>query len=416
MNTLRHNLINSFYSNENKLNYFNSLDEKHKALILNLLDDKFKKIIISSINETELLNILKYLDPDEITDILQVLNKHKQKKIISKLHKNHREKVNFLLKFASNSAAGLMKLNYIIISKNDSKTLILERLKKHMQSRLKEPTILVIDDENNTILGELRISTLLFKKSNELFSNLKFLPTVIYNTDQEEVIDIFRKNRHEKIIVLDDDNTILGIIYARDLFKVIEDENTEDFYGLAGLDKEEDITDNAIDKVKFRLGWLIINLATAFLAAWVVTFFEDTISKYVLLAAFMPIIAGMGGNAGTQTTAILIRSIALKKIDSKIIKKIILSEIFASILNGIIIGFIIAIIAYIFNGDILFGIIAAIAVISNLIIAAISGIVIPLIIKSLDLDPASASTVFVTTATDVFGFFIFLGLARLFLI
>ena len=416
MSTLIHNLINSFNNADDRILYFRSLSNKYKSLILNSLDQRHLLELLNNLNDAEIIEILKFLDPDEITDIIQSLPKKRHKKILSKFNKNYKEKINFLLKFASNSAAGLMSLNYMIVSDKDSKKNILRRLEKHILSGKKEPTILVIDDINNIFLGEIRISNLLFNKKNDIFFNLKQLPVVTYNQDQEDVIDIFRKNRHEKIVVLGEDKSILGIIHARDVFKVIEQEDTEDYYGLAGLDKQEDISDNAFEKVKFRLGWLIVNLGTAFLAAWVVTLFEDTISKYVLLAAFMPIIAGMGGNAGTQTTAILIRSLALKKIERNIIRKILFSEILASIINGIIIGIIIALIAYIFNADFRFAIIAAIAVIANLIIASLSGIIIPLLIKTLNLDPASASTVFVTTATDVCGFFIFLGLAKLFLI
>ena len=414
MNTKIHNLINSFYSSENQILYFRSLTNIHKAQLLYAIEDKYKLKILHSLNDYEIILIFKFLDPDEITDIIQLLTRRKQKNLISKLNKEYRKKVNYLLNFTSDSAAGLMSLNYIIVSNNDSKKEILSRLEKHLSNGKKEPTILVIDD-NNIFLGEVRISNFLFNKTFNLFSNLKKLPVVNYNEKQEDVIDVFRKNKHEKIVVFDEDNSILGIIHAKDVFKVIEEEDTEDYYALAGLDKEEDIADNAMEKVKFRLGWLIINLATAFLAAWVVTLYEDTISKYVLLAAFMPIIAGMGGNAATQTTAILIRSLALKKIDSKLTRKIISSEVFASLINGLILGYIVSFIAYTYNQDLMFGIIVGVAIIANMVIAGIFGTLVPLILKLLNYDPAASSTVFVTTATDVFGFFILLGLAKLFL-
>lgn len=415
MNTLIHNLIHGYQISEDKNASFNSLNSFHKALLLYSLEDKYKIQIINDLNDSKLIEIFKFLDPDEITDIIQIMPRSRQRRILLKLDDKHKEKINFLLKFASDSAAGLMSLNYLIVTNNDSKETILHRLERHMALGKKEPNILVVNDDDKFI-GEIRITNLLFKNKHNIYSNLKTLPTVIYNEDQEEVIDIFRRNRHERVVVLDVDNSILGIIHAKDVFKVIDEEDTEDLYGIAGLDKQEDITDSAFEKVKFRLNWLIINLATAFLAAWVVTLFETTISKYVLLAAFMPIIAGMGGNAGTQTTAILIRSLALKKIDSSLTKKILFSETFAAIINGVVIGIIIAVIAYFFNSDVLFGLVAGIAVIANLIVAAVFGTIIPLILKSLNYDPAASSTVFVTTATDVFGFFIFLGLANLFLI
>ena len=138
---------------------------------------------------------------------------------------------------------------------------------------------------------------MIFDKTSEIYNDINSLPTIVYNEHQEEVIDIFKKNKKEKIVVLDEMQNIIGVIHAKDIFKVIEQENTEDFYGLAGLHKDEDITDGPITKVKFRLKWLAVNLATAFLAAFVVSRFENTLSQIVLLAAFMPIVAGMGGNA-----------------------------------------------------------------------------------------------------------------------
>ncbi len=415
MNSLIHNLINSFNSADDKIMYFRALDDVYKSLVLFGLSDKFKLEILNNLTESEILDIFKHLDPDEIVDILQVVSKKRQKRILLKLTKSHKSKVDFLLKFAPDSAAGIMSLNYLIATVYDSKKEILKRLERHLAMGKREPTILVID-EFEKFVGEVRISNFLFNKSENLFNNLKRLPTVRYNEDQEDVIEVFRKNKHEKVLVLDEENLILGIIHAKDIFKVIEEEDTEDFYGLAGLDKEEDILDGVFEKVKFRLGWLIVNLFTAFLAAWVVTFFEETISQFVLLAAFMPIIAGMGGNAGTQTTAIIIRGLALRRVDSTVIKSILCNEAVAGVINGFAIGLLVAGIAYIFNENLMFGLIAGISIILNLLIAAIFGTITPIILKTFGQDPASSSSVFVTTATDVFGFFIFLGLASIFLL
>jgi magnesium transporter len=309
-----------------------------------------------------------------------------------------------------------MSINYIIVPIETSKTIILERIKKHIELGKKEPTILIVNSERK-LLGELRISNLLFeKKEKEIYTNIKKLPSIRYDEDQTEVISRFKEHRHEKIIVLDEKETVMGLIHARDIFKLIEDENTENFYAISGLQKEEDITDSAFDKVKYRFSWLLINLLTAFLAAFVVSRFEETISKIVILAAFMPIVAGMGGNAGTQTVAILVRSLALKKIDSSLGKKILLNEILASSVNGLLIGLLVGLIAYIYGESILFGLVAGIATLLNLVIAALFGTIIPLILKTFGIDPASSSSVFVTTTTDVFGFLILLGLASIILI
>ncbi len=414
MDTKIKNLLKTYFSSEDKILFFKSLTNLHKALLLYMLEKKDKLFILHYLKESEIILILRNLDPDEITDIVQILPKWKQKQIISKLDKEYKKKIDFLLKFAPNSAGGLMSLNYIIVSNSDSKKEILDKIKKHKELGREEPTILVLGRDNQ-FLGELKISSLLFETSKNIFSDLKKLPTVNYNENQENVIDIFKRNRKEKLVVLNEDESIMGIIFAKDIFKAIEEENTEDYYGLVGLNKDEDINDGIFTKVKFRLGWLIINLATAFMAAGVVAMFKGTISKFVLLAVFMPVIAGMGGNAATQTTAILIRSLALKKINSKMIGKIIFSEIIAAILNGLVIGLVVAIIAYSYDKNIAFTLIVGVAVVGNMIVAGFFGTIVPLILKLLKFDPATSSTVFVTTATDVLGFFILLGLAKLFL-
>ncbi|MCA9497381.1 MAG: magnesium transporter [Nanoarchaeota archaeon] len=413
-NSLR-SILNKFNYAENKIKYFSDLIPSQKAYLLSSINNRFKKEILAELVESEILEIIRFMDPDEITDVLQLLPSSKKNRIFRKLNVNLKEKIDFLLKFTPKSAAGLMSLNYIIIRNSLPYSQIIEKVKVHIEMHKKEPTILIVDEEKH-FLGELRLSALFLHKKSHLYSHIKHLPSVKYNEKQDEVIDIFKKNDHEKIVVLDEEDLILGIIHAKDIFKIIEDENTEDFYGLAGLHKEEDISDSALQKVHYRLGWLIINLFTAFLAAFVVAQFEDTISKFVLLAAFMPIIAGMGGNAGTQTTAILIRSMALKKIDSKLTKKILTNEIFAGFVNGTILGLIVGSIAYLFNPNINFAIVVSLSIFLNLFIASFFGSLIPLILKSFGFDPASSSNVFVTTMTDVFGFLIFLGLATIMLI
>jgi len=208
MNTLIHNLILAFNKSDDKVLYFRSLNTSQKATLLYAVSDKDRLEVLNYLIEQEILDIFKHLDPDEITDIIQVLSKKRQKRILGKLNNTHKSKVDFLLKFAKDSAAGIMSLNYLIVSVYDSKKEIMHRLERHLAMGKKEPTILVVD-ELEFFLGEIRISNLLFKKSENLFDGIKNLPDVKYNEDQEEVIDIFRNNKHEKDIVFDDDNTIL---------------------------------------------------------------------------------------------------------------------------------------------------------------------------------------------------------------
>lgn len=407
-------LINNYLNSQDKYAYFRSKTNIEKHTILDYISDKDKIEVLEKLKDYEIIEMLKPLDPDEVTDIIYVLDKSRQKRIISSLNSTIKEKVDFLLKFAPNSPAGLMSLNYIIVPSTITKTDLIKRLEKHLEAGKKEPTILMINEIGH-FLGELRISSIIFNKKTDFVNSLKKLPTIIYNENKDECIDIFQKNKHEKLVVLDGNETVLGIIHAKDVFRMIEEANTQDFYAISGVHKEEDVEDGVFTKVHFRLGWLIINLMTAFLAAFVVSLFDETISKYVLLAAFMPIIAGMGGNAGTQTSAILIRGLALKRINKKMRGKLFVREFLAATINGFLIGCIVAIIAYSFDQSLLFGIVAGTAILINLVVAAVFGTLVPIILETFGLDPAISSSVFVTTATDVFGFLAFLGLATIIL-
>lgn len=399
---------------KDKKKFFQLLNSAEKSRVLITTTPTIKKQLLNSLYDDEILEIFRYLDPDEIVDLLELLHKTKEKRILNKLSDSQREKIDFLSEFSSESAAGVMNLNYILIRYGTKKNEILQRINHHLELTQKEPIILVVDEFGH-LLGELLITTLLLKTNNTLYNNLKEPPTISSQEDQEHCIEIFRKHLAEHIVVLDEEGFVVGIIKGKQMLKVIEQENEEDYFGLAGLKREEEVNAKGTDKVRSRLSWLLVNLVTAFLAAFVVFFYEETIAKYVLLAVFMPVIAGMGGNAGTQTTAILIRGIALNKVHFGV-RTIFLSEIFGALINGVLIGVLVGGVALLFGSSFLFAIIAFVAIVLNLLLASAFGTIIPVVLKKFGVDPAVASNVFVTTITDVFGFFIFLGLATIFLI
>ena len=220
------------------------------------------------------------------------------------------------------------------------------------------------------------------------------------------------KHPHDKVFVLDENDDILGVIHSDDLLALLDKRRATDLYGLAGVNKEEDANDGLFTKVKHRWAWLIINLGTAFLAASIVGMYEGTISKITLLAVYMPIVAGMGGNAATQTLAVTVRGIVMQQISLKNSYKYIAKEVGAGVINGAINGILVAGVAVFINKNPMLGLVLAIAMICNLFIAAFAGALIPLIMKKLGKDPATSATIFITTCTDVGGFFIFLSLAK----
>jgi magnesium transporter len=212
--------------------------------------------------------------------------------------------------------------------------------------------------------------------------------------------------------VLDDDESILGVIDTEDLHRVIEEEAGETLYEFTGVQEEESVLDGPLSKVRHRYKWLISNLGTAFLAAGAVGFFEDTIAAFTLLAVYIPVVAGMGGNAGTQSMAVTVRGIAFGQISLATGNRAIINEVIAGGANGLITGVLVAAIATVFNQSPLLGLVLGVSMVLNLVIDGFFGTFIPLTLDRIGKDPATSATIFITTATDVLGFFIFLGLAQ----
>jgi magnesium transporter len=402
-------LINS----KNIVESFKKIPIDTQGFVLLELPKILQHKILRKIKNKEINHFLKFLDPDDIADLLPLLNSTRKKQVLGSLENYLQEKTSILLAFDPETAGGLMSLDYIQVYKKATFDEVSTKVESHIKRTGNMPTILVT--EKGKLVGTLSVAELIMAKDNHITAHIKPSKTIKYNLDQEEILHIFHKNDKENLVVLDDDGSILGIIKAHDLLKVIEKEATEDLFSFAGVQKDENILDPTRKKIQHRYKWLILNLGTAFLAAGVVSLFEGTISKYVLLAAYMPIISGMGGNAATQTLAVVIRGIALKQVDLANSWKIVLKEIGAGIVNGLINGLIIGIIAVLWNHDAKLGLVAALAMILNLFVAGFFGTLIPIILKKFNIDPAVAATVFVTTATDVFGFFAFLGLASIML-
>jgi len=241
------------------------------------------------------------------------------------------------------------------------------------------------------------------------------LISVRVEINQEEVARLVASYNLLAIPVVDEENKLVGVITVDDVIDVIKDEATEDVYRLAGLASDDRVFTAPSDSLKKRLPWLVVNLATAFIAASVVKLFEGTIGIVTSLAVFMPVVAGMGGNAATQTLAVIVRGIALGELTWRNTRKALLKEAVVGIGNGFACGLVGAVVVWLMQGNPFLGIILGLAMIINMFVAAIAGTLIPLALRALKVDPALASSVFITTLTDVFGFLSFLGLGALFI-
>lgn len=407
-------LADILFRKDKRVSLFLELPNDKRIELLRSVTITVKKDILAHVPEEDIVKIIETVDPDEATDILQLLTKAKREKALKLVKEEVKDSLSTLLEFDANTAAGLMTLDYIHAEDTDNISSVAKKFQLHERRTGRPPVILVMKD--GKLAGFLPGHELGFAARHELIGKyVKRLPSISYAATHERVIEVFRAHPHSKVAVLNDENNVVGIIYSDDVLKLIEDQTAASLYDFAGVSDEESVTDNAKSKVKFRYKWLLINLATAFLAAFTVGQFEATISKYVLLAVYMPIVAGMGGNAATQTLAVLVRGIALKQISLGTAFKTLKNEIGAGFINGLINGFLVAFIVLVKDRDPKIALILALAMVINLIVAAIFGTMVPLIMSKLKKDPAASATVFITTATDVLGFLAFLGLATIIL-
>lgn len=400
---------------QKRIELFLSLSLEERATLILMLTRPIRKDILTHLPHDDLINLLEKVEPDDATDLLQLLSPHKRQKTLEQLSFDLKEDVSKLLRFDPETAAGLMNVDYIQADVDDSIADVAKKFKLHEKRTGRLPVILAT--ENERLVGFLPGHELGFSRTSEKIGKyVKRLPSVHYSASHDEVMDIFRSHPHNKVAVLDDNDNVIGIIYSDDVLKLMQEMESSSLYDFAGVSAEENVADSTKRKVRFRYKWLIINLATAFLAAFTVSQFEETISKYVLLAVYMPIVAGMGGNAATQTLAVMVRGIALRQIDDvKTVLKTLKSEAGAGIINGLINGFLVAFVVLLKDNDPAIALILALAMVINLLVAGVFGTMVPLIMSRLRKDPAASATIFITTATDVLGFLAFLGLATVIL-
>ncbi len=397
-----------------QVDLFLEQSEEKRIELLRAMPSRLKKEVLNNIPENELVNLIESLDPDEATSVLRILNESKRESILVTLSEEIKNSLSTLLKFDPDTAAGVMRLDYIQAEVSDNIELVAEKFRKHERNTGRPPVILVI--EEGKLIGFMPGHELGFAGKNELIGKfVRRMHTVSYSARHNEVMSLFRSHPNSKVAVLNDDGDVIGIIYSDDVLKILNERETASLYNFAGISREESVTDSARNKVKNRYRWLIINLGTAFLAAFTVGLFEETLDKFVLLAIYMPIVAGMGGNAATQTLAVLVRGIALRQIELKTALKTLKNELGAGFINGVINGFIVAVIVIIVNHDFKLALVLSLAMVVNLLVAGLFGTIVPLIMSKLGKDPAASATIFITTATDVLGFIAFLGLGTLIL-
>jgi magnesium transporter len=424
------NIINDLYPADiahiiNRLEFeegvylFSLLSREEAGKVIIELDDDHREHFLTTLKSDELSEIVEELPTDEATDIVGELSKEKAEEVLDELSDKDSSDLQELLKYDENTAGGIMQKELIVVNKNDTVKKAVQAVRKTAKEEndIRQHYFIFVVDDDGVMVGLVPISNLILLSPNRKIHKVMETDVISVDTtvDQEEVARIFKKYNLVSLPVVDFRNRLVGRITVDDVVDVIEEEATEDILRLGGVGEDEHISTPPLTALRRRLPWLYINLLTAFLAASVVSLFEHTIEKVVILAALMPIVAGMGGNAATQTITVMVRGLALGEVTNSNRKKILWKELQIGLMNGGANGLLTGTVIAIFSGIPMLGVVICLAMITNMFVAGCAGTLVPLALKWLKIDPALASAVVVTTFTDVFGFASFLGLATLFI-
>ncbi len=407
--------LNDFEDDE-ILEFFKKINTEHIALLLEQCDEDLQKRIAKLLNDTILLSIFNFMSNDDIADILGLVRTDRKKQLLNLMKSKSYADIHNLVLYDEDTAGGIMTTEYIALRSNLKASQALQKIKEIGPKTEVIETIFILNHKKE-LIGTADLRDIFIAKDEETLLNIMDdnIITVFANEDQEEVSRLVSRYDLKAIAVTNRKNHLLGIITVDDIIDVLVEEQTEDILKLGGVSGEETVYSSVFQSVKVRLPWLIVNLFTATVASYVISQFENTISQVVALAAVMPIITGMGGNAGSQTLSIVIRGITLGEINLKDDYKRVFKEIFVGVLNASVTGLLAAAVMYVRYENFYLSLIIVMAMISNYMIASFFGFFIPLILKKLNLDPALASSIFLTASTDILGFLVFLGLASLIL-
>ncbi|HDZ16512.1 MAG TPA: magnesium transporter [Methylophaga aminisulfidivorans] len=409
-------LLESLPPNERKI-CWPLINPDLRGDVLSYIGEEVRTDLMTNMDTADLINATEDLDPDDIADILQDLPDHVVHEVLKAMDGQHRRRVEAVMAFEADSAGGLMNTDVTTVRTDITLEVVLRYLR--MLGELPENTdSLYVVDHDDHYLGTLRLSQVVSRSRSLLVSEVMShqVEPIPANMSDRDVARRFEKHDLISAPVVDKDNHLLGRITIDDVVDVIMEEAEHSMLSMAGLGEDEDTFAPVKRSVHRRSVWLAVNLITAFLASWVIGLFETTIQKQVALAVLMPIVASMGGIAGSQTLTLVIRSMALGQLNDKNERWLLKKEMLVGASNGLIWATAIAIVTIIWFNSIALGLLIGTAIVINLIAAAFAGVTIPLALKRVGIDPALSGSVLLTTVTDVIGFMAFLGFAKLFIV
>ena len=379
------------------------------------INESIQAEVLLLLSVESIAKILHKLESDNALQILEKLEEKKKKKVLDKLLPKDRFLLEEGLSYPEDSAARIMQREFTAVPSNWTVGQTIDYLRENKELPKEFLEIFIVDNDFKPIGTVPSSRVLRTPRDSKMNSIMRKVPVLISaNMDKEEVGHTFESYNLVSAGVVNKNNKLVGMITADDVVTVVQEEAEEDVLRLAGVGDEE-ITDSVVIKTKRRFNWLLLNLFTALIATWVISRFGATIEQMVALAFLMPIVASMGGNAGMQTLAVTIRAIAKKELSSGNFFTVVTKEFIIGVLNGIIFAIITGVIVQFWFKEINLSILIAVSMVLNMIVAGLFGILVPVSLKKFNIDPAIASSVFVTTITDVIGFLSFLGIGSYFL-
>jgi magnesium transporter len=385
--------------------------------VLSYVGEDVRTDLIQYMDTADLISATEDLDADDVADILQILPDHVMREVLRAMDSQHRRRVETILAYEEDTAGGLMNTDIITVRSDITLEVVLRYLRLLGKLPLNTDNLYIVSHDDSYI-GTLALTELVSSSRsltvNDVMSHQ--IEAIDANTPDSDVAHRFEKHNLISAPVIDSDNRLLGRITIDDVVDVIRDEAEHSMLSLAGLSEDEDTFAPVKKSVHRRSLWLGVNLITAFLAAGVIGLFDTTIEKQVALAILMPIVASMGGVAGSQTLTLVIRSMALGQLNEKNQRWLMHKEILVGASNGLIWAVAIGVVTILWFNSIALGILIGTAIVINLIAAALAGVAIPLLLKKFGSDPALSAGVLLTTVTDVVGFVAFLGFATLFIV
>ena len=387
--------------------------------VLTYLPDSVLEDVVSNYGVNELAQALPELDSDDAVDILEDLEEEEVADILAALPVGERLIVEEALSYPEHCAGRLMQREVVVCPSHWTVGQSIDHLRAEDANQLPDEFyVIIIIDPARRVLGQVRLAKLLSSDRPVRLSDImETAPHQIPVTmDKEEVGLLFQRYGLVSVSVVDAQEKLVGMITVDDIVDVIQEEAGEDLMALGGV-SDSDLRSSLVATVQSRFLWLLVNLFTAVIASLVIGVFDDTIERLVALAVLMPIVASMGGNAGTQTVTVAVRALAMRQlVDTNIVNRFVLREAMVGLTNGLIFAIVAGVVALIWFQNIEIALVMGFAMIANMLAAAISGAGIPIILSKMNIDPAVASSVFITTVTDVIGFLTFLGLAAIYLV